>query len=127
MDNKQWKWSCYSNYSKWQQSPRYPSTAPPSLRLSPPLMSFLVGCMKSYAVLISTAQASRDLFFTMTLLDRIIHLLVCVSTAGLPHSATALTSSSAKGLDVPHLRHLTEVVTAEQILQSRNKFNGAAL
>lgn len=23
MDNKQWKLSCYSNYSKWQQSPSY--------------------------------------------------------------------------------------------------------
>lgn len=79
-------------------------------------MSFVVGCMKPYAILISMAQARRDLFFTMALLDRIIHFLVCVSTAGLPHSATALTSSFAKGLNMPHPRHFTEVVTAEQIL-----------
>lgn len=73
MDNKQWKLSCYGNYSKWQQSPGY---LLPHLHFFSPLppMAFLVGCIKPYATLISIAKTGRDLFFTMALPDRIIHL-----------------------------------------------------
>lgn len=73
MDNKQWKLSCYGNYSKWQQSLGYPL---PHLRFfSPhPLTAFPVGCMKPYATLISTAKTGGNLFFTTELPDRLIHL-----------------------------------------------------
>lgn len=73
MDNKQWKLSCYGNYSKWQQSPGYPL---PHLRFfSPhPLTAFPVGCTKPYATLISTAKTGGNLFFTTELPDRLIHL-----------------------------------------------------
>lgn len=55
MDNKQWKLSCYSNYSKWQQSPSY---LLPHLHVFPPhpLMFFLTGCTNPHAILISIAQ-----------------------------------------------------------------------
>lgn len=73
MDNKQWKLSCYGNYSKWQQSPGY--LLPHLHFFSPhPLTAFPVGCMKPYATLISTAKTDRNLFFTTELPDRLIHL-----------------------------------------------------
>lgn len=73
MDNKQWKLSCYSNYSKWQQSPGY--LLPHLHFFSPhPLTAFPVGCIKPYATLISTAKTGRNLFFTTELPDRLIHL-----------------------------------------------------
>lgn len=61
------------NHSKWQQPPGY--LLPHLQFFSPhPLMAFLAGCIKPYATLISIAKTGRDLFFTMALPDRIIHL-----------------------------------------------------
>lgn len=73
MDNKHWKLSRYSNYSKWQQSPGY---LLPHLHFFPPhpLMAFPMGCIKPYATLISIAKTGRNLFFSTELPDRLIHL-----------------------------------------------------
>lgn len=73
MDNKQWKLSCCSNYSKCQQSSDY--QLPHLHFFSPhPLKAFLVDCIKPYATLISIVKAGGDLSFTMALPDRNIHL-----------------------------------------------------
>jgi len=92
--DKQWKLSCYGNYSKWQQSP---GCLLPHLHFFShhPLMAFLVGYIKPYTTLTSIAKTSRDLFFTMALPGRIIHfsLSASVSAAGLPSLAGCPTLS----------------------------------
>lgn len=73
MDNKQWKLSCYGNYSKWQQSPGYLLPHLHSFS-SHPLRAFPEGSIKPYATLISTAKTGRNVFFPSELPGRLIHL-----------------------------------------------------
>lgn len=108
-DNKQWKLSCYGNYRKWQQSAGY--LLPHLHFFCPhPLTAFLVGCIKPYAPLISIAQTDGDLFFTMALPERIIHLFpssLCFNCSSalpgwLPHSVLS---------GVGNLKYRLELVT----------------